>query len=106
MAILTKDDLLAKFKTKLADDTSDEGITLLEDLSDTITDLETKSSDQTDWKTKYEENDASWRKKYTERFFSPAPKDETPPAPSSSPADDDDQLGLKYEDLFKEKENG
>lgn len=106
MPVLKKEELIEKFKSKFVDDTSDESISLLEDLSDTITDLETKSSDQTDWKTKYEENDASWRKKYTERFFSPAPNDETPPAPPSSPADDDDQLGLKYEDLFKEKENG
>ena len=32
--------------------------------------METKANgDGTDWKAKYEENDAEWRKKYKERFF-------------------------------------
>ena len=68
--IKSKEDLLATVSARLEGDTSDEAIALFEDLSDTLTDMETKASgDGTDWKAKYEENDAEWRKKYKERFF-------------------------------------
>ena len=68
--IKSKEDLLATVSARLEGDTSDEAISLFEDLSDTLTDMETKANgDGTDWKAKYEENDAEWRKKYKERFF-------------------------------------
>ena len=39
-------------------------------MTDTFNDLESKSTgDSEDWKTKYEENDTAWRKKYRDRFF-------------------------------------
>ena len=64
--VKTKDELLASIKDRFKDDTSDETISFIEDVSDTINDLETKASDETDWKSKYEENDKQWREKYTE----------------------------------------
>ena len=65
--IKSKEDLLATVSARLEGDTSDEAISLFEDLSDTLTDMETKANgDGTDWKAKYEENDAEWRKKYEE----------------------------------------
>lgn len=68
--IKSKEELLATVSARFKDDTSDEAISLFEDLSDTLTDMETKANgDGTDWKAKYEENDAEWRKKYKERFF-------------------------------------
>lgn len=68
--IKSKEDLLATVSAIFEGDTSDEAISLFEDLSDTLTDMETKANgDGTDWKAKYEENDAEWRKKYKERFF-------------------------------------
>ena len=68
--IKSKEDLLATVSARLECDTSDEAISLFEDLSDTLTDMETKANgDGTDWKAKYEENDAEWSKKYKERFF-------------------------------------
>ena len=68
--IKSKEDLLATVSARLEGDTSDEAISLFEDLSDTLTDMETKANgDGTDWKAKYEENDAEWRKKYKERYF-------------------------------------
>ena len=68
--IKSKEDLLATVSARLEGDTSDEAISLFEDLSDTLTDMETKANGYgTDWKAKYEENDAEWRKKYKERFF-------------------------------------
>lgn len=54
----------------IGEDNSDEAIALLEDVTDTFNDYETKTKDTTDWKTKYEQNDAEWRNKYKERFMS------------------------------------
>lgn len=59
----------------------------MEDVTDTLSDLETKAKgDGTDWKAKYEENDAEWRRKYTERFYSSdpePPKSDDPPKPKT-----------------------
>lgn len=46
--VRTKDELLASIKDRFKDDTSDETISFIEDVSDTINDLETKASDETD----------------------------------------------------------
>lgn len=66
MAIISKEELLKKISERIGDDNSDEALSLLEDVSDTIADFERRDSE--DWKTKYEENDAEWRKKYRDRF--------------------------------------
>ena len=76
---------------------SDESISLLEDLSDTIEDLFSQVLQAGDYKKKYEENDAEWRKRYHDRFFSVV--EET----TSNGDDKDDEVEKKtYESLFKE----
>lgn len=67
MAIRTKADLMSVISAALGDSSSDETLQLLEDLSDTLTDFETRIGE--DWKTKYEQNDEQWRTRYRERFF-------------------------------------
>lgn len=99
--VVTKDELLEKIKTKIGEDTSDESISLIEDINDTYDDLQNRVSEAGDWKTKYEENDASWRTKYKERFFSKE-VDETAETPQGEMADDSTHEALKYEDLFSE----
>lgn len=72
MAIKTKDELLNSIKEILGDNsTTDNAISLLEDLSDTYDSLQPKEDEEekVDWEAKYNELDASWRKKYTDRFF-------------------------------------
>lgn len=69
MAIKNKQELLDTLKAHLGDDTSDEAITLVEDISDTFTDLENRSADTTAWEKKYNDLDASWKKRYRDRFF-------------------------------------
>lgn len=64
MAVSTKEDLIARISESFGENLSDDNISLLEDVADTIDSF----SDKEDWKTKYEENDASWRKRYKERF--------------------------------------
>lgn len=86
MAVRTREEILAEVRARLGEQTDDETIAFMEDISDTISDLETKAKgDGTEWKTKFEENDAEWRKKYIERFYSSDPNpDPEPPNPNDT----------------------
>lgn len=68
MAVKTYGEILEAVRKRIGEDTSDEAISLLEDVTDTFADYETRVADKTDWKTKCGEMDASWRKKYMDRF--------------------------------------
>ena len=86
MAIRTREEILESIRNIVGDSTDDNTLQVLEDVTDTFTDFENKTADQTDWKAKYEENDAEWRKKYTERFYSSDPNpDPEPPKPDDTP---------------------
>lgn len=101
MAVKTREEILEAVRARVGEQTDDETISFLEDVSDTLTDLETKAKgDGEDWKTKYEENDKEWRRKYTERFFSADPDPDTEPNPNSEP-----EKPKRFEDLFTVKEN-
>ena len=98
MAIKTKDEILASIKEKFADDSSDETLSFLEDVSDTISDYEAKANgDGTDWKAEAKRIDTEWREKYKARFFSGSKEDEPDDEPEF-----DEPKPLKFEDLFKE----
>lgn len=71
-----REELLASINTLIGDRTDDESLAIIEDFTDTFNDLESRASDETDWKQKYEENDAEWRRKYRERFTTPAPRED------------------------------
>ena len=95
MAVKSKEEILDSIKTRFGEQNDDSTIQFLEDITDTMTDLEIKANgDGTDWKTKYEENDAEWRKKYTERFYSPDPKPDHDPDPEP-------EKPKNFSDLFK-----
>lgn len=94
MAVKTKDEILSAINDiEMEDETK---ISMLEDITDTIDSLSNIQSE--DWKAKYEENDAMWKEKYRNRFFSGNNEkeedfiieedDTTPPKPMS------------FEDLF------
>lgn len=71
MAILKRDEFLNRINSLIGDDTSDDSIKALEDLTDTYNELEKRAEgDGVDWKQKYEDNDRAWKKKYTSRFYS------------------------------------
>lgn len=96
MAVINKEEILEAIKTRVGEQTDDETISFLEDVSDTFTDLETRAnSDGEYWKTKYEENDKSWRERYTNRFFSKEPEPEPKPDPEP-------EVKKTFSDLFKE----
>lgn len=68
MAVRTREEILEAIRSRIGEDTSDESISLLEDITDTMEDYETRVADKTDWKNKYDELDTTWRRKYIERF--------------------------------------
>lgn len=76
MAILGKDDFMNRLKERIGEDTSDEAISFLEDITDTVNDLESRAGSGDNWKKKYEENDLAWKQKYKERFFNTEVKDD------------------------------
>lgn len=65
--VRSKEELIASITKVIGESTSDESISLLEDVTDTMDSL----SDGENWKQKYEENDKEWRQKYKERFMTP-----------------------------------
>lgn len=100
MAILTKAELLAKLKERTSEDMGDDTLKFIEDVTDTLTDFESKAKNTTDWEKKYKENDEQWRKKYKERFFTaPIQEDEQDISNEEEPKLEK----LTYENLFKEE---
>lgn len=94
MPVLTREALLSKLNTFLGENPSDDGLSLLEDLTDTYDKI--ASEDGVAWKRKFEENDAAWKQRYRDRFFNSDVQE-----PDTSPSVDD-KKPLTYEALFKE----
>ena len=102
MAVKTKAEILEIIRSRIGDSTDDETLGFLEDVTDTLTDLETRASDSTDWKGKYDELDKSWREKYRERFFSSDPKEDK--TGNEEFEEKEDKEKKTYESLFDVKE--
>ena len=68
MAVLEREKFFEAVQGRIGEDTSDEAITFIEDMTDTYNDLEAKAAgDGVDWKQRYEELDEKWKKKYSQR---------------------------------------
>ena len=100
MSVKSKEDLLNGAKAIFGESETDEVLEFLGDVTDTLDDYENRVNDKEDWKTKYEENDSSWRKKYKERFFS---SNENEPDNSLDDIDEPDEPDSpkNFSDLFK-----
>lgn len=66
MAVKTKDEIISAIVDLIGDNAPDEHLAILEDVTDTLTDYETRYSE--DWESKYKQLDADWRKRYIDRF--------------------------------------
>lgn len=101
MAVKKINEILESYKELYSESAGEKDIEFLEDITDTLNDYETRVLDSTNWKEKYETNDAEWRKRYRDRFFGGEPDE---------PDDPDDQEQEEpeepktYEDLFEEGE--
>lgn len=96
MSVRTRDEILESIRARIGEQTDDETISFLEDVTDTLTDFETRANNDEDWEQRYKDNDAEWRKKYTERFFSGKPSE----PPEQKPKEEETKP-KNFEDLFK-----
>lgn len=105
MAVLSHDDFMSAVKGLAGDNADDSTLTMIENFTDTFNDLETRASDTTDWKAKYEQNDNEWREKYKARFFE-GKEDTDPTTVMGKQKEDitDDSKDISFDDLFKERE--
>lgn len=97
MAVLSKEDFLAKIQERIGEDNSDEAIGFIEDMTDTYNSMETQLSDTTDWKAKFEENDAMWKQKYKDRFFTGVQEEK-----KDEFLEEDDKEITSFDELFSE----
>lgn len=94
MAVRTTQEIIDALKESFGESPDDTQLAMLEDVSDTFTVLNERSSE--DWKTRYEENDKAWRKRYTDRFSG-----KSDPEPDPPEDDSESPKPLTYESLFK-----
>lgn len=94
MAIKTREEIVATFNQLIGDNSSDEVLSFIDDITDT---LDANNNNEYN-KEKFDALDASWRKRYKERFLSGKPTDE-------DEEDFEDEKPKKYtfESLFKEE---
>ena len=92
MAIKTKQEVLEGLKKFIPDeDTSDDTLTFLKDVADTLD----AGADGAAWKQKAEDVEKKWKQKYKDAFYNPPDK----PDPELDP--DPEPKHRSYEDLFK-----
>ena len=101
MAVVDKGELIKRISELFSDDNSDEVIQLTEDLTDTFNNYDSRLNSSEDWKSKFEENDEMWRKKYKERFLDTIEQKED----LDNPELKDDDYNVTFDDLFKERED-
>lgn len=95
MAIISSEEFMSSLQTFIGERTDDEAITFLENARDTLADKD--NTDNEDWKKRYEDNDAAWRKRYIDTFYG-APVDTT----VEKPTEQEDNAPKTFKDLFKE----
>ena len=100
MSVKSREELLDALKVTIGDSTEESALNLLEDFNDTLNDYEEKNKDKTDWKSKYEENDTAWKKRYKERFFNDGDNGDTG-EDDDKPEDTNHNTPKTFADLFK-----
>lgn len=101
--VLGRDEFMSRLQARIGEDTSDDAMSFIEDMTDTFNDMETRTSNGDDWKQKYDDLDKSWREKYKARFFEgSASADEVKDEQKADVKDD--ALTKTYADLFEERE--
>lgn len=100
MAVRTQQEIVESLKAMIGDSTDDDTLAFIEDVTDTLTDYETRVSDSTNWKEKYETNDAEWRQRYRDRFFG---NQESEVVETDNVVETETEKPMTFEDLFKEE---
>ena len=94
MAIRTRDEIMSQLQNIIGEDTSDETLTFIQDVSDTLGD---NSSAQriSDLEKQLQDQDQDWRKRYRDAFFTGKPDE------AIKDEEEDNPPPRKFEDLFK-----
>lgn len=100
MAVLSVTDLMTRLRDYIGDDNRDETLNILEDITDTVEDME-RRADNEEWQRRYDDLDRTWRDKYRERFFKTEEVVER--RNDVEERRDDDETKITYEDLFEER---
>ena len=103
--IKTYEEIMSSIKERLGDDSSDEALAFIEDISDTLkAGQNDNTSEVEEWKKKYADNDKMWREKYRDRFFNSEVDKEfksSEPKPNDpEPESDGPELATSYDQLF------
>ena len=102
MAVRTKEEIFEMVHQRIGNDSSDESIKFLEDVTDTMNDLDKKANGGgTDWEKKYHELDESWKAKYKHRFFNGEGGNYDPTISEKKSGDEYDPESITVEQLFK-----
>lgn len=94
MAVLSREDLMKRLNESLGEDAD---VSIMEDVADTY-DAIADHSDADEWERRYHENDATWRKRYRDRF-----ECGTPDSGAMNQTDDteDEEIKVKtFDELF------
>lgn len=97
MAVVNKDTIMARLRENFNDNDSDDVLGLLEDVTDTLNDYQSRLEENGDWKERYEQNDREWRQKYKDRFFNNDPEPDPEPEPDK---DTEQATPTTFEELF------
>lgn len=84
MSVLDRDKFFQRINDMVGTDATENSVSFIEDMTDTYNHLENVANgDGIDWQQRYNDLDASWRKKYQERFFSSNGNSVIPSAPNN-----------------------
>lgn len=94
MSVRTRDEIMKQLRTVIGENDSDDVLTLMTDISDTLGDNKDRER-VTQLEQQLQDKDKEWRKKYRDAFFS---------KPDESLDDEDEsKTPSKFEDLFTTK---
>lgn len=103
MAKRSLDEILAKFREIVGDDTRDEVLEMLEDLTDSYSEAPEPAEDLSARVTELEGEIEAVRKRYLDRFYGREEEEEIADDTVTDTEPDGDEIKIK--DLFKEKED-
>lgn len=100
MAVKTREELMESLNQIVGETPDDATLEFMQNVGDTLAQI-TEQKDNEDWKMKYDNLDAEWRKKYRDRFF--AGTDNNAPFTGATDSEDDDEKranSIQIKDLF------
>jgi hypothetical protein len=97
--VKTKEEILAEIKAYIGDRTDDETVSLVENVTDTLSDMEKNGNAE----ARVKEVEDMWRTKYMERFFDGDKEEKIAEVKEEEEKDKSEEI--KIEDLYTEKES-